>query len=292
MFIIESVSFININSYIKLRAKALLCGCNAKLFFIAALGGALRAVLLAAVLPGVYLLVRPPLSEALAALFKKPLIAAPVLFGIYLLRITICIIAAALRLGEQAAFFTRADGGTPKFGQLFSFFMPRRAAAAFSLYSKLLLYRAAWLALFLLPGTLVLEGAALNFCRGSMPAAALAVLVCGSALLSAVGLIFFTASCARYCTAAFYTINGAPPSKAIKKSALVCDGAIFDFLKLRTSLAGWYALCLTGIGAFYALPYIKLANAVFALNIHKNAKSPGEEPPHYSPREKIIIDNK
>ena len=274
MFIIESVSFININSNIKLRAKALLCGCNAKLFFIAAFGITLRTVLLAAMLPGVYLLVRPSLAETLAALFKKPLIAAPVLFGIYLLRIIICIIAAALRLGEQSAFFTRAAGRMPAFAQLFSFFMPRRAAAAFSLYSKLLLYRAAWLALFLLPGALVLEGAALSYYRGSLPAAVLAVLICGSALLCAVSLIFFAKSCTRYCAASLFVINGAPPPQAIRKSTLVCDGAISGIFRLRVSLAGWYALCLTGIGAFYALPYIKLANAVSALHILKDSESP------------------
>lgn len=269
-------SLINDNAYIKLRAKALLCGCNAKLFFTAAFSITLRAVLLAAVLPGIYLLVRPSLSGVLAALFKKPLFAAPILFGTYFLRSVICLIAAALRLGEQYAFFTRAAGGIPKFGQLFAFFAPRRASAAFSLYGKLVFYRAAWLAVFLLPGTLILEGAALGFYRGTLPAAVLAVLIAGSALLSAVGFIFFGASCARYCTAAIYVAGGTKPSLAIRKSTLACDGAISGYLKLRASLAGWYLLCLTGAGLIYALPYIKLADAVFAMHIYKNTQSPGD----------------
>lgn len=252
------------NSLIRLKSKYLLSGNTARLFSIASTSIILRQGPIFLMIFGIYHLTK----TAIVFDFKNSIgdtafyIFAFIL--IFSVGIVLMLFAAAVRMGEQYIFFSRADGGKGRFALLFHFCTFKKSIRALTFYFKLNALKFGWLLYYLLPSAICIGIIFYLYTYAHLSLGVFMILTIGTSVLISVSLFMWRATVFRYSAAPYYMcLNPKMNVKsAINKSIRFTDGHLRESVLLESSFLGWIASCITIIPIFYVVPYCRLCRAV------------------------------
>ena len=182
--------------------------------------------------------------------------------------ITLCL-WRPLFLGAQRWFWRLSGGADDTAGGLFYYFSSGR------LYGRALLFRILYFLRLLCIALVVFAPAILSYVLlspefyaavGLQTPVALTDLWGLPGALAALGLIAFIPWSLRYCLASYLLVNDPDltPNQALTLSVKVSRGCRAAYLGLLLTFLGWLLLCLLALPAFFVLPYMLAALAVFA----------------------------
>lgn len=249
----------------KLKSKYLLMGHNARLFWVAVVSIALRyGTLLLAVLTLSKFFSNETI-DTLSRQVNTPFAYTVAIIAGVIILFLCTLFTAALRLGEQFVFFTRASGGNGRFSLLFRFLTPKKSLKALALYGKTGILKTAWLLYYMSPCALCLSIIFYIYTYAHITQTVLLIFSAGFSVLFSISLFMWRITSFRYSAAPYYMcLNPSlTPKKAIKKSILHTDGSLRESMILESSFAGWILSCIFIIPVFYVLPYTRLSKAVF-----------------------------
>ena len=257
------------NGNIKLKSKYLLTDKTFRFFSISALSILLRRGILALYFVGISIFLKSTYPLTLIDSYGEiPFYTAFFIIGVFFL-FFILLFSSALRLGEQFAFFIRAQGGTGRFFILFHFLPFKKCIKALWLYLKLNFLKTLWFIYFITPCVLC-GGIIFYVYTYSQPDTLILIILSGGfSLLFSVSVFMWRITCARYNAAPYYLCLNTriKIKKAIKKSIRHTDGYLKESVLLESSFAGWLLSCLLIIPVFYVLPYFRLSKSVFINHI-------------------------
>lgn len=253
------------NSKIRIESKALLAKNTARLFFTSFFSFILRYATLILCVLGLYSFYKSSLFAYLNATHNSyPVYAVASFLGCALIFFTLLFVSG-IRLGENFAYFTRANGGSSKVTLIFKFLSFSRSLKALSLYLQTNIRKLLWLLYFSLPT--IICGVCIYYLHSisfiSEPV--YYILFTGTSVILAFSLVMYRISCLRLSACSYYVSlsRDISPLKAIKKSIHFTDGFLSEGAVLEYSLLGWKLSCFLIMPLFYAVPYIKLTKAVF-----------------------------
>lgn len=257
------------NGIIRVKSKYLLLGNTGRLFGIACVSVVLRWGLALFTAFGIYYFAKNTAVRDFAAGIGDTLFYIIAFVSVLLVCTAVAIFCAAVRLGEQFVFFTRANYGKGRFALLFRFCGIKKSFRAFSLYLKMNILKFGWLLYYLLPCGVCGGMVYYLYISARLSQEVLTVLICGISLLAALALFMWRVSVFRYSAAPYYMCLRADlgVNKAINKSIRFTDGYLREGMLLESSFSGWILSCFAVIPLIYVLPYCKLCRAVFVTDV-------------------------
>lgn len=174
-----------------------------------------------------------------------------------------------LCLGVQRWFWRLSGGADDTAGGLFHYFSSGR------LYGRALLFRVLLYLRLLLTALAAFAPAIISYVLvspefyaaiGARTPVAVTELWSLPGAFAALGLIAFIPWALRYYLASYLLVNdpALTPGQALTLSVKASRGSRAAFLGLLLAFIGWLLLCLLALPAFFVLPYIMTAGAVFA----------------------------
>lgn len=127
------------------------------------------------------------------------------------------------------------------------------------LYSALFALKLMWLLLFEAIPAAVAALFALRISRQAVSLKASVALLIGTAVLAAVGLVFWGIAVQRYARAEFYlaSYGDISPVRAISMSVKRSRDEAADIFLFKLSFLPWLLLCVAALPALYVVPYYK-----------------------------------
>lgn len=253
-----------LNSIIRIKSKYLLLRNTIRLFLVAMVSEILRWGLTFLVTFGIYRLTK----TAFIFDFKNNILDTIFYIFGFILAFFVCVavttFAAAVRMGEQFIFFSRAEGAKGRFALLFHFCTFKKSIRALSFYLKLNILKFGWLVYYLLPPTICIGIIFYLYNYAHLSFGVFMILTVGTSALISLSLFMWRTTVFRYSAAPYYMCLNPKmsPKSAINKSIRFTDGYLREGVLLESSFLGWIASCVTIIPIFYVIPYCRLCRAV------------------------------
>ena len=208
------------------------------------------------------------LSGAIAQQNLRSLSPAALLTAFIGVLLTLCL-WSPLCLGVQRWFWRLSGGADDTVGGLFHYFSSGRLYGRALLFQILLFFRLLLTALAAFAPAIIsylLVSPEFYTAIGAQTPVIVTELWSLPGAFAALGLIAFIPWALRYYLASYLLINdpALTPGQALTLSVKASRGSRAAFLGLLLTFFGWLLLCLLALPAFFVLPYISAARAVFA----------------------------
>ncbi len=251
------------NNYVKLWAKELLYKNTIKLFTASLLSFIMRWGTLALIVLFPVIFINSGAFDYICNYIGTSLGVAISTICYITLTFGLLCFASGVGLGEQWIYLQRLRGTKVKFRFLFKFLLPKKSVRALNLYIKSLLIKSMWLVYFIIPPA-ICYGCAHFLTTQNADRITVFIPTLAGAILSSTFFVLIKSVFARYSQAQYYMCTRNTTAKdAINLSIESTDGYLNDRTVLHFTLIGWVLSCIFIIPVIYAVPYIKLCNAVF-----------------------------